>query len=410
MSEGGGLPDFSSMFGGGGEEGPGGGLGGGGGSGGGGGGGNFFSDPFGAGKGESGGGGGGNSGGFGGFSSSEPSSMGGSSYSAEGGNSGPSVGEFVNDPMGGNNLTGPGPASGFSGMPGEGGGSNTPFSWENMALPNLNGVSAEDFTGPVSAGGVFENGTSPVASSAPFENLVNGGSNPGSTSAASFAAPSGVSGNPEISSPTSLTSAKPTNSSSSGGSEGGILKSLGLGGGNGLGAAVSGIGLANNLINGNKAPPQSGALTANANSASATSAQQTSAGQALQQWQTTGTLPASYESQVQRAAQDAKTRAISNAAQQGLPTDPNQNTALAQQLNAIEAALPQQREQIAAQLAQSGQAMINAGLQATGISSGVYQTLANLESAQNKERGAAIANFASALSGGGNRGLTLKVA
>lgn len=337
--------------------------------------------------------------------------MGSSAYSGQSSSSaGPSAGEFVNDPLSGYNLTGPGPASGFTGTPGEGGGTNTPMSWDNMTLPNLNGVNASDFTGtPTSAGGVFDSGTGPVTSSAGFDNLVSG--TPGGASAAGTAAPTGVSGNTDISSQsTNLTTAKPTNSGGSGGSNNGVMSSLGLGGGNGLGAAVAGAGLLNNLVNGHGAPPQSGALTANANSASATSAQQTSAGQALQQWQTTGTLPASYESQVQRAAQDAKTRAISNAAQQGLPTDPNQNTALAQQLNAIDAALPQQREQIAAQLAQSGQQMINAGLQATGISSGVYQTLANLENSQNQQRGQAIANFASALNGGGNRGLTLQLA
>jgi hypothetical protein len=165
----------------------------------------------------------------------------------------------------------------------------------------------------------------------------------------------------------------------------------------------------NSAINGSNAPPYSPQLNTNAASANATAAQQTSAGQALQQWQTTGTLPASYESQIQKAAQDAKTRAISNAAAQGLPTDPTQNTALAQQLNAIDAAIPGQREAIATQLAQSGQQMINAGLQATGISSGVYQSLAQMQTQKDTNTGNAIANFASALNGG-NKNITIKAA
>jgi hypothetical protein len=357
---------------------------------------------------------------------SEPATYGGysdptASYAATGPTGG--LEEFVQDPSYGN-LTGPGPTGGGTGVPGEGGGTNTPFAFENSGY--LSGL--EQYGGsPIAAGGTstpfsFEPGLaqglglSEGPNQSAFETATgNQAAAPGGASAAGFAAPSAVSGNPD---PTSSTELSSVNRKGAGGgvAAGGesqssdIMSSLGIGKANMGSAAVGAAGLLNNLITGNKAPAQSANLTANASSAQQTAAQQTSAGQALQQWQTTGTLPASYESQVQRAAQDAKTRAISNAAAQGLPTDPTLNTALAQQLNAIDAAIPGQREAIAAQLAATGQQMINAGLQATGISSGVYQTLANLENSKNQQRGQAIANFASALNGGSNKGLTLKVA
>lgn len=334
------------------------------------------------------------------------------------------VEEFVRDPSQGN-LTGPGPVGGGSGVPGAGGGTNTPFSFDNSNY--LSGL--EQYSGsPVAAGGTsssfsFEPGLATGLglgegpNQSEFATATGGqAAAPGGASAAGLAAPSGVAANPDAANSTDLSSVSKkgvgTGGMGAGGASqsSGILNSLGIGNGNMGSAAVGAAGLLNNLITGNKAPPQSANLNANATAAQATAAQQTSAGQALQQWQTTGTLPASYESQVQRAAQDAKTRAISNAAAQGLPTDPTQNTALAQQLNAIDAAIPGQREAIASQLAQSGQQMINAGLQATGISSNVYQSLANLENSQNQQRGQAIANFASALNGGANKGLTLKVA
>lgn len=328
--------------------------------------------------------------------------------------------DFVNDP--GGNLTGPGPTGGGTGIPGGGGGTNTPFAFDNSDF--LSGL--DQYGGPpIATAGTstpfsFEPGLASGLglSEGPDQSAFTSAtgsvaSAPGGTSAAGLAAPTGVMANPDTASATDLSSIGKKSTAGGGAGAGagagssGILESLGIGKGNMGSAIVSGIGLANNLINGNTAPPQSGPLTGNAAAASDVAKQQTSAGQALQQWQTTGTLPASYESMVQRAAQDAKTRAISNAAAQGLPTDPTQNTALAQQLNAIDAAIPGQREQIAAQLAASGQQMINAGLTATGISSGVYQTLANLENSRNQQRGAAIANFASALN---NKGPVLKVA
>ena len=343
-----------------------------------------------------------------------------SAYSAGSSSGSGGLDDFIANPTG-SNLSGPGPVGGDSGFAGAGGGSNTPMSPSGFEFNSpISAMTGDEFVNgsPTAAGGVFSSG---AGSAVPYTtgaygdavDSLSGVSAPGGTSAASFAAPTGVGGNPDAT--TSVTNdidkikplatggaatAKPESS--------GILSSLGIN--NPASTAVAGVGLLNNLINGKTAPAGSAPLNANAAGANEVAAQQTSAGQALQQWQTTGTLPASYESQVQTAAQAARTRAISNAAAQGLPTDPTQNTALAQQLNAIDNAIPAEREKIASSLAATGQQMVNAGLQATGISSNIYQNLAKMEQDQNTARGAAIANFAGALNGGGTRGLTLKVA
>lgn len=338
------------------------------------------------------------------------------SYGPTGGNTGPSVSDFVNDPTGGN-LTGPGPAGGGSSyLPSDG----SPYAFDNSSyLPG-----ADVFSGqPMSAGGsVFDTGTTPLVGTSEtpgqpaFETATNSiSAAPAGASAVGVAAPSSVAGNPDASSTPmdfSSVSRKSSDGAGSGNSSSGsdILSSLGIGKNNGLSSAVAGLGLVNNLVNGNKSLSQTPQLNANAAAASSVGQGQISAGQALQQWQTTGKLPDSYESQIQQAAEAAKTKAIANAGANGMPTDPRLNTTLAAQLNAIDAAIPQQREQIAAGLAQSGSNMVAAGLQATGISSDIYTKLAQLEDSQNKARGQAITNFAAALNGGNNKGLTLKVA
>lgn len=243
-------------------------------------------------------------------------------------------------------------------------------------------------------------------------------------------------------------------SSSSGKGSGDSSGSSGSGNGLGLnlntaGIALAGAGLLNNLISGNKSVPAVGdlknaAATATGNSAdmiakgNAQGAQfgtpalqsgqdQTAKGAALQQFVATGTLPQGYEDQVQQAAQAAKQTIISNYANRGLPTDPSKNSALAQELSQVDARLPAAREQLATQLANTGNSIVASGnatsstgnaltanglltdgLTSAGISSNIYQTLANLENSQNQQRGAAIANFASALNGG-NKGLTVNL-
>lgn len=343
----------------------------------------------------------------------------------------PSIGDFVSGDTGGFNLAGSGPVGGDSGPIGVTGGV---FSSNDSAVP-------------------LSNDTNPLGTTS--------GSAAGGTSALGFAAPAGVAGSTDLSSlvadpnaaggggvdttgapadpgifdslngaqsqvandygtahagsvpaeGTTLPAATDVSSASKGGgsgSSGGNSSGFGLNT-NTLGVAAAGAGLLNNLVNGNKPLANASALTGTAATNNGTAAQQTAAGTALQQYITTGTLPQGYEDQIQQSAQAAKSQIISNYANRGLPTDPTKNSALAQELAQVDARLPAAREQLASGLATQGTSMINSGLQATGISSSIYTTLANLENDQNKQRGAAIANFASALNGGSKGGVNINL-
>lgn len=361
----------------------------------------------------------------------------GSNYSA------PSLSDFISPGSdGGFNLSGPGPVGGGIGAPTASGdvfstdssAGNAPLSQDTNALGTTapsagGGVSALALAAPAGVGGTPDLSTlttDPAGGGAgtgvsPSDQNIFDSLNGAQTGAADQYAStqtgidsSGQSTLPASSNstPTTLASiVNPPSGSSGGGtsldSKGSAGNGLNLGG-NPLGVAAAGAGLLSNLVTGNKAVPQSPALNAIGSQAAGTAAQQTAAGTALQQYITTGTLPAGYEDQVQQAAQAAKSQIISNYANRGLPTDPTKNSALAQELNQVDARLPAAREQLAQSLATTGAGMITSGLQATGIESGVYQTLANLETAQNTARGQAIGNFASALNGG-NKGVTLNL-
>jgi hypothetical protein len=103
--------------------------------------------------------------------------------------------------------------------------------------------------------------------------------------------------------------------------------------------------------------------------------------------------------QVDQAIQDAKTAAISNAAQQGLPTDPTKNTALAATLASIDNQRPQMITQVASQLFTSGGSLVSAGQQAAGLSGQLYQALVQNDTTQAGNIGKAIAALAAALNG-----------
>jgi hypothetical protein len=128
----------------------------------------------------------------------------------------------------------------------------------------------------------------------------------------------------------------------------------------------------------------------------------------------TGQLPAQYTQQIDQAINDAKTRAISNAAQQGMPTDPTQNTSLAATLAGIDNQRAGMTSQIAQTLfnagssdinagagltSQSASSLIGAGQNASGLSAQLYQSLVANDTAQAANTGKAIATLAAALNG-----------
>lgn len=170
----------------------------------------------------------------------------------------------------------------------------------------------------------------------------------------------------------------------------GLKAGTGIGGsgisaGTALGGAAAAGGLGYSILNGQKQTANEKALADQAGKSAALGTQ-------LSSYLTSGTLPPGLQAGVTSAVQNAKAAAISNAAKNGLSTDPTQNTALAQQLAAIDAQTPALTAQIGQQLLAGGQA-------ASGLSSQVYTTLANIDQTQTAAVGKAIANMAAALSG-----------
>ena len=115
----------------------------------------------------------------------------------------------------------------------------------------------------------------------------------------------------------------------------------------------------------------------------------------LQSYLQTGTLPPAMKASLDQATSAAKARVISNYARNGQSTDPSQNTALAQELNSVET-------NAVAAMAQAQIQMLNTGINETGLSSQLYQTLAQMDRADNANLMQSIANFAAALGGGTN--------
>jgi hypothetical protein len=262
----------------------------------------------------------------------------------------------------------------------------------------------QPITGPgVTGSSVFDTGTSGItgvgSTGAPSAAV------PAGASASSVAAPSGVSG---LVDPTAAggvaTGAAPAGQAAGSTSisdllskaGGGALKSLTS---NPLGIALGAGGLGYNILQGQKQSQNQQALQADAKSATANSSQMVASGEALQQYLTNGTLPPAYQQQVDQAIADAKTKAISNAAQQGLPTDPNQNTALATELAKIDSQRGAMQTQIASQLFQSGQGLVGSGQQAAGLSGDLYKTLVQNDTTSAANTGKAIATLAAALNG-----------
>lgn len=376
----------------------------------------------------------------------------------------PSINDFVSGPTGGFNLADPGPVGGISpaaggGVFSSGGDTSTPFSSDSNALGTTasatgSGSGASAFAAPSGVSGTTD------LSALVADPNANGSTGGGSTDTGIFdslnGAQSAAANDYGIANAGAVPSADSTlpattSSTSSGAGSGNSSGILGTGiSSNNLGLATAGAGLLNNLINGKSGTASTGALNAQANTANANAAEllargktqgdtygtpalqsgqeQTAKGAALQQYVATGTLPQGYEDQIQQAAQSAKSQIISNYANRGLPTDPSKNSSLAQELAQVDARLPAAREQLAASLATTGNSivasgnatsqtgnaltsnqLITDGLQSSGISSQIYQTLANLENDQNKQRGAAIANFAAALNGGSKGGVNINL-
>lgn len=296
--------------------------------------------------------------------------------------------------------------------------------------PSLSDWTAGVGQGTPVAGGGTTAFTSPVDASTSTSPTVAAGSTAPASAGTSLAAPnSGISAAGVASGAPAASSGTPADATSSWGDM--LKKGLTS---NPLGTAISAAGLGWNILNGQKQTANQGALTQQAAQAGANNAALTSAGvnqvnsnqanaapllaqgESLTQPLSTGQLPPQYTQQIETAINDAKTTAISNAAKNGQPTDPTQNTALAQQLAQIENQRAKMTTDVANTLFgagsglistatgvgnQSASSLLSGGQNAANLSGQLYTTLTGIDQKQSDATAKAIASLAQSLNSGG---------
>ena len=151
-------------------------------------------------------------------------------------------------------------------------------------------------------------------------------------------------------------------------------------------------------------------------SAQAIAAQETNAAQplitqgtALTQYLTTNTLPPQYQSMVTQQVAAQKAAIIQGYASRGQNSNPEQNSALQQDLNnvdtqasTLQANLEQQLAQAGTQMVTTANQLLQSGASATQISAELPIQIAQLNASLNATTSTAISNFAAAMNGGAN--------
>ena len=153
-----------------------------------------------------------------------------------------------------------------------------------------------------------------------------------------------------------------------------------------VGEAVSGLGLAKNLMTANKPNPIPG--MSNIQQIAQTSATQ---GQTLQQYLTTGTLPPAIQASVDRATQDGITALRSKYASMGVA--PNSSAEISE-INSLKQEAVVKGASLADQLYQQGTSQ-------TTLAADLYKELVGANTKLTDQTNSAIGNLASALAGGG---------
>lgn len=255
----------------------------------------------------------------------------------------------------------------------------------NAATPSSGGVGA---AAPVGGGTSFTDlsGGAPFGAASGIDTGASGGPTTGGVTTPSTQLTPQQLGAPAA-------GASPAPPAAGGGGDKSILDSLGIK--SPLGAAIGAAGLGYSVLQGQKAPAYSAQLQQQASQLNAQ-------GQQLLSYLQSGTLPEGLKASLTQATSAAKAKVISNFAAQGLNTDPSQNSALAQELAAID-------QQALISTAQIGQQLMTSGIAESGLSSDLYKTLANIDQTQTANIGKAISNFAASMSGGGG-GINLKLA
>jgi hypothetical protein len=155
---------------------------------------------------------------------------------------------------------------------------------------------------------------------------------------------------------------------------------------NPLGIAAAGAGLGYNLLQGSKTSQNEQNVQNIANNMAGQGAQ-------LQQYLQNGTLPPGMQAGLDNAKAAAKAQIVSGYAARGQPSDPNLNSALAQELAAVDTNSLELQGKIATNLLQ-------AGINETNMSADLFKALIQMDATQAKSMGAAISNFATSLAGG----------
>jgi len=146
-----------------------------------------------------------------------------------------------------------------------------------------------------------------------------------------------------------------------------------------------------------------------------------STGQLLTSYLTTGTLPQSIQAQVDQQVAATKAQIIQGYASRGMSSNPQQNSALAQDLANVDSQKESLMGTLQQQLATAGQQMIqtatkllDSGTSATQISANIPIMMQNLDIQLSKLTSESISSFAAALNGGtrpagGGQNITLNI-
>lgn len=132
-------------------------------------------------------------------------------------------------------------------------------------------------------------------------------------------------------------------------------------------------------------------------------------GQTLTSYLASGTLPPQFQSQVDQSIATQKAGIIQGYASRGQPTDPTKNSALQQELAAVDNSRAELMTQLESQLSTAGTNMINTansmlaqGLAATQLEAEIPIQMSKLNEQLNKDMMTSISNFAAAMNGGRN--------
>jgi hypothetical protein len=137
-------------------------------------------------------------------------------------------------------------------------------------------------------------------------------------------------------------------------------------------------------------------------------------GSTVMNYLTTNTLPPQFQSQLTQAVAAAKAAITQGYASRGMSTNPNENSALAQDLANVDLQAQTQQANLEQTLATAGQNMVttanqllSSGLNATEFSAQLPMMVQKLNVDINTQMSTAFSNFAAAINGSGNKGVTL---